>query len=554
MCQLAHSLVRNLFKRKEKVKIMKKKLVSLAVAIAMLFSLAAPAMAYDNPVTTIVMGGVEYWCGLPQFPDNVGVAAVVGLANDSIKNVKIVGSVPDPNGGGNYCIVDTISSGAFENSQIQSVQIPSTVKTINAAAFKGCSELSSVTFDGETCPTIAGDAFDGLPFGAKAYVPEGSFNVNQGYHRNYPFDRYPLVLVGYEYPMVIGASAHQKAGTVLMPGVEYPLEAVLDMITTQVDFDNTLIAEPQMYRVSLSDPSGTSATAVITNDTFTIAKNGIIRVTMTTADGMSIYKDIQMTVTPRQEGKKSSIQNTPQNSNILKGQFQMTLSDAQKAQLGDTYEVSFYYRVDPNVIMHNFMVYNTDGTMMADKGNGFYILQGKASRTDGIMGTSSVQLGQDSDYWSIYYGGELVATCDATNRWTGWSKVTLKYRNGGVGIFVNDVQRTLTTVKAGAVSEDNYINIAPNYKISKIGPIGTQGWRQPQFSADADLSGAVNYKTEMGRANFDTFTVTSGGTQVFLYACDSIPSYFSSIWQVKDLNAGAVIYNTPAFDYVWYQN
>ena len=134
-------------------------------------------------------------------------------------------------------------------------------------------------------------------------------------------------------------------------------------------------------------------------------------------------------------------------------------------------------RVDPNTIMHNFMVYNTDGTMMADKGQGFYILQGKASRSGGIMGTSSVELNQDSDYWSIYYGGELVATCDAPNRWTGWSKVTMKYRNGGVGIFVNDEQRTLTTVKAGAVSSDNYVNIAANYKISKIGPIGTQGWR-----------------------------------------------------------------------------
>ena len=170
------------------------------------------------------------------------------------------------------------------------------------------------------------------------------------------------------------------------------------------------------------------------------------------------------------------------------------------------------------------------------------------------MGTSSVELNQDSDYWSIYYGGELVATCDAPNRWTGWSKVTMKYRNGGVGIFVNDEQRTLTTVKAGAVSSDNYVNIAANYKISKIGPIGTQGWRQPQFSMDADLSGAVNYKTEMGRANFDSYTVTSGGQTVFSYGCDSVPSYFSSIWQVKDLNSGAVIYNTPAFDYVWYQN
>ena len=192
--------------------------------------------------------------------------------------------------------------------------------------------------------------------------------------------------------------------------------------------------------------------------------------------------------------------------------------------------------------------------MMADKGQGFYILQGKVVNLNADFGTPNIELTQDTDIWSIYYGGELVATCNSTDRWTGWHKVTIKYRNGGIGIFVDDVQRTLTTVKAGAVSADNYVNTAANYKISKIGPIGTQGWRQPQFSTDADLSGAVNYKTEMGRANFDTFTVTSGGNQVFLYACDSIPSYFSSIWQVKDLNNGSVIYNTPAFDYVWYQN
>ena len=324
-------------------------------------------IGYDYPeIATTVVGGVEYLLALPSTAGVNGTASAVRLVDQTMTAVEIVGTIPDPNGGAGICEVKEVASGAFSGTGIQSVQFPSTLETIGTNAFKNCAALSSVTFLGTTCPAIAEGAFDNIAFGAKAYVPSESLGTE--YARQYPFDRVPLVLNGYTgYPQISSISVSQKSEAVLMPGVEYPLSEVMDMIYIQVDLDNALIATPGMYSVALSDPSGTNATAVVTDDTFTIVKDGTIRLTVTTVDGLVETKDFQMTVTTRQTGKKSSIQNSPQNSSILKGQFQMSLSAAQQAELGDTYDVSFYYRVDPNTIMHNFMVYNTDGTMMADK-------------------------------------------------------------------------------------------------------------------------------------------------------------------------------------------
>ena len=532
---------------------MKKKLISILAAAAMLFGLSAPAMASSRNIIypeLVIYNGLRYEVTF----DTVSNSKVILYGVEEERTSVVVPATIRYKSFDLY--VTEIGNLGVYKSSLTWVGIEGSPK-ISKWAFEGCSSLQYIEFWGQRCPEIEPGAFDSIPSGVDAYVMNSTIGTDRyDYNPNsYPFiNGTPLHLIGYDYDSALATvTASQKPGTVLMPGVEYPVADVMAMLDVQATLGNGSAADLTNATVALSDPSGTAATAVVTDDSFTIGKNGTIRVTVTLNDSVR-STDIDMTVTSSQALKKSSLQNSPQNSDILKGQFQMTLSDAQKAQLGNTYDVSFYYRVDPGTLMHNFMVYNTDGTMMADKGNGFYILQGKVKQTGGSLGTSSVQLAQDTDIWSIYYGGELVATCDATNRNTGWHKVTIKYRSGGIGIFVDDVQRTLATVKEGAVSADNYVNTAANYKISKIGPIGTQGWRQPQFSTDADLSGAVNYKTEMGRANFDTFTVTSGGTQVFSYACDSIPSFFSSIWQVKDLNSGNVIYDVPAFDYVWYQN
>ena len=303
--------------------------------------------------------------------------------------------------------------------------------------------------------------------------------------------------------------------------------------------------------ITLSDLTGTSgqdvSVASIIDNTFTIGKNGQVRVDVT-LNGVTKSTNVNLTVTTLRSGTKSSILNVPENTRAMKGQFQIALNSSQQAMLGSNYTVTFYYRVSPTELMHNFMVYNTDGTMMGAKGNGFYILQGKVKKVSGTMGSPDVGLEQESDVWNIYYGGAKVATCAAPPRGS-WHKITFQYQGSTVGIFIDDVQRQPTGT---GVTSNGYISIGSN-KITKIGPIGTQGWRQPTLSSEADLSEGSTV-TEMGRGNFDSFTVTSNGQTVLTYACDSIPSNFTSNWQIQYLNAGSPILNTPAFDYLWYQN
>ena len=347
------------------------------------------------------------------------------------------------------------------------------------------------------------------------------------------------------------AWGYQKSGTALIPGKEYPIEDLMDMIQFGGQMEDGLPADMSKVTIKLEDNKNISnGGTLITDNTFTILYDDYIKFTANTSTA-----SIPFNVRLRTINTGAAIKNMPQNSHALKGQFQLALSSQQQAQLGDTYDVSFYYRVDPGTLMHNFMVYNTDGTMMADKGNGFYILQGTVKQTGGTLGTSSVELEQEQDDWLFYCQNIKIGYCKAPSRNVLWHKITVKYRPGGIKVLIDGKDALTTIVDYSGIDTDGYMKVPENYKISKIGPIGTQGWRQPNLSPEADLNRFNLYKTEMGWAAFDDFRVYSysNNKEVFKYDCNSneVPSFLTSNWQIEGTNSGNPVLQSPLFDYAW---
>ena len=66
--------------------------------------------------------------------------------------------------------------GAFSGCPITSIEIPASVETIEAAAFKGCSSLTTVTFEqGSQLKTIAGGYYKPSPSPSSSYYYYGAF-------------------------------------------------------------------------------------------------------------------------------------------------------------------------------------------------------------------------------------------------------------------------------------------------------------------------------------------------------------------------------------------
>ncbi len=90
--------------------------------------------------------------------------------------------------------VQAIGNGAFQNSAIVSVELPSTLITIGGSAFKACSSLNSVQFnDGLT--TIGTEAFRGCSSLERAELPDSVTEIDTGAFTdctNLTYFRYPI--------------------------------------------------------------------------------------------------------------------------------------------------------------------------------------------------------------------------------------------------------------------------------------------------------------------------------------------------------------------------
>jgi alpha-tubulin suppressor-like RCC1 family protein len=92
--------------------------------------------------------------------------SVTSLGENAFQQCISLTSITLPNG------LSKIESSTFwfcEN--LTTITIPSGVNKIESNAFLNCSKLASVYFLGNTRPTIGGDAFEGIAFGAKGYYP-----------------------------------------------------------------------------------------------------------------------------------------------------------------------------------------------------------------------------------------------------------------------------------------------------------------------------------------------------------------------------------------------
>lgn len=76
--------------------------------------------------------------------------------------------------------VTSIGEGAFEDDLITSVSIPAGVKTIGNAAFKGCSQLQTVTFaEGSALASIGDNAFEGCQQLSGLQLPAGVTSIGR---------------------------------------------------------------------------------------------------------------------------------------------------------------------------------------------------------------------------------------------------------------------------------------------------------------------------------------------------------------------------------------
>ena len=148
---------------------MKKKLISIAVAVAMLFSLAAPAMAEPFEYIDFVrVNGLTI--GILGDDIHYGQAMVDGLSDKSLKTVSIPDTVITTLGIGDERIraVNFIAMYAFKGTDIEEVYLPKTIQDIRLFAFQDCTKLRFVDFGMDYCPgglCISG-AFDNIAPGA----------------------------------------------------------------------------------------------------------------------------------------------------------------------------------------------------------------------------------------------------------------------------------------------------------------------------------------------------------------------------------------------------
>lgn len=73
--------------------------------------------------------------------------------------------------------VEEISVNTFYNCGFSSIIIPKSVKAIGAFAFSGCESLVSVTCEAITPPTTSGNSPFSKPWNIDLYVPENSVNA-----------------------------------------------------------------------------------------------------------------------------------------------------------------------------------------------------------------------------------------------------------------------------------------------------------------------------------------------------------------------------------------
>lgn len=76
---------------------------------------------------------------------------------------------------GKTYIVNSILTGAFEDTQVRTINIPSSVGSISSRAFKNAQFLESVTFNSTTPCHCINDAFKGTH--CKIYVPASAVNT-----------------------------------------------------------------------------------------------------------------------------------------------------------------------------------------------------------------------------------------------------------------------------------------------------------------------------------------------------------------------------------------
>ena len=121
---------------------------------------------------------------IPASVETIGAAAFKGCR--SLKTVTFEkGSKLRTIGGGYYFSdsSDSYSYGAFSDCPITSIEIPASVETIGAAAFKGCRSLKTVTFEkGSKLRTIGGgyyfsDSSDSYSYGAFSDCPITSIEI-----------------------------------------------------------------------------------------------------------------------------------------------------------------------------------------------------------------------------------------------------------------------------------------------------------------------------------------------------------------------------------------
>ncbi len=76
--------------------------------------------------------------------------------------------------------LQTIGTNAFNHcTSLTSMRIPSTVTSIGQGAFWGCTNITSITFVGNTPPTLPNTSFDDLPSNYVIYVPYAALTTYQ---------------------------------------------------------------------------------------------------------------------------------------------------------------------------------------------------------------------------------------------------------------------------------------------------------------------------------------------------------------------------------------
>ena len=153
----------------------------LLILMTVLASVALPAS-----LSAFVYQGVEYE-PIVEWSDN-GQSIVTGNCSvrtsyyNSSGNKALTGDIvlpehPVDEDGVEYTLTE-IQFSAFYDSSITSIEIPSTVVTIGASAFSGCSSLSSIKLP-EGLTTIGGSAFNGCRSLSSIKLPEGVVSIGK---------------------------------------------------------------------------------------------------------------------------------------------------------------------------------------------------------------------------------------------------------------------------------------------------------------------------------------------------------------------------------------